>query len=979
MCVVRHLRDYKVWSLFSTDGSFILYKSFFEQSFMKSSALNFICLACAGFFLFSECQTAGPGVATGSTQREQSSLPLDPAVRTGTLPNGFTYYIRRNTEPKERAELYLVNKAGSILEDDDQQGLAHFLEHMNFKGTTHFPKDALIQYLEKTGVKFGADLNAYTSFDETVYQLPIPTDEEAIVKNGMQIMRDWAQEATLDASEIDKERGVVLEEKRLRKGAGQRLQDQYLPMLLNNSRYAERLPIGTEEVLTGFDPAVLRRFHRDWYRPNLQALIVVGDIDVDQIEAMTKTLFSDLKNPADPRPRTNYSVALTGKNQFMKLTDSELSSIRFSLYIKYQEKPIRTAQDYRNTILKSLINRMVGARYREMLQQPDPPFAGGSARFTDLLGGLETYGIDAVLESSQLEEGIKAAWRETIRAKRFGFTETELARAKEAYVNILESALREKDKTSSHNFVQEYIHYFLKGEAAPGIQLEYDLTTKLMQEISLQEINRFMASYITTINRDILLLAPQTEAAHLPEEGAVNAWLAEVEKEQLKPYVDEVSEEALLSPLPAAGKIVSEKKIEAIGVTELLFENGVRVVLKPTDFKNDQIIIQAFSPGGHSLSGDEEFYSAQNADNMVAGFGVGDFDALQLSKKLNGKKLSVSPFIGERYEGFSGYASPDDLETALQLVYLYCTQPRKDSAVFRNILTRSRTYLESRGNDPGEVFSDTVSRVLNNYHYRRPVPSLALLDKIKLEEVFHTFKDRFADAGDFTFLLTGSIDETTIRPMLAQYLGALPTHHRKEEARELGIHPPTGRIDKTVRKGAEDKASVQLYYTDTFAYSSTETLAIKALGDVLQFRLTDRLRKDEGGVYSPGVRTQFSKYPEGEYTLLVQFGCAPANVDKLIAATEEEIAAIREKGALEEDMLKFKAEEKRAWEKNIKTNSYWAAYLLKQYEYNEDLTRILQYPEAVDNVTSKTIQAAANKYLSGKNRIRFVLLPEGSF
>jgi len=571
-------------------------------------------------------------------------LPLDPAVRTGKLANGFTYYIRYNGEPKNRVLLYLVNKAGSILEDEDQRGLAHFMEHMSFNGTKHFPHNDLINYLQKSGVRFGADINAYTSFDETVYELPIPSNKPELLKGGLEIIRDWAHDALLDQTEIDKERGVILEEKRLGKGASERMQQVYWPVILNNSRYATRIPIGLDTVLNNFKRPTIARFYNDWYRPDLQAVIVVGDINVDQIEAQIKQKFADLKNPAQEKTRPKYTIPLTGKNQFLAVTDKELTTTEAKIMIKHKAPEIKTEADYRTALVQGIFDRMLSSRYTELLRQADPPFINGSAGISAFMGGLDAYNVSVQAKPGELEKGLKAVWRETERLKRFGFTSTELERAKTAYMNNMESAVKEKGKTNSANYVKEYQINFLTGEAAPGIDKEYQLTKNDLPDISLMDVNALAASYITDANRDILILAPEKDKGSLPDEATVNNWLKAGAAEILTPYKDYVNTKPLLSKAPTPGKVISETKNKGFNITTLTLSNGVKVLLKPTEFRNDEIRFSAFAQGGTSIYSDVDYQSAANAAGLISASGAGNYNAGELSRYLLVKKLNVQPY-----------------------------------------------------------------------------------------------------------------------------------------------------------------------------------------------------------------------------------------------------------------------------------------------------------------------------------------------
>lgn len=902
-------------------------------------------------------------------------LPMDASVRIGKLANGFTYYIRRNTEPKDRAQLYLATKVGSIVENDDQRGLAHFMEHMSFNGTKNFPKNDLVNYLQKAGVRFGADLNAYTSFDETVYQLPIPTDDPEVFKNGMQIMRDWAQDATLDVSEINKERGVVLEEKRLGKGAAQRMQDKYLPMLLNNSRYSNRLPIGTEDVLKNFKPETIRQFYSDWYRPDLQALIVVGDIDVNAVEQMIKTQFSTLKTTSK-RPRVDYNIPLLNKNQFAVVYDKEFPVTVAQIIIKHPETVVKTTKDLRENMIRSLYNQMTSARFSELTKQANPPFLQGGASIGGFLAGLDAATTFVVAKPGELEKGFKTALTETERIKRFGFAQSELDRAKSAFMTNQESAYKEKDKTTSERFVNEYLQNFLKGEASPGIQYEYDFYKRNVDGITLAEINGIAKKYITDLNRDVIIMGPEKDKDLLPNEATVNSWIKAATSENITAYVDEVSDKPLLAQKPSRGKVTSEKKLTEVGITELTLSNGIKVILKPTDFKNDEISFSAVSPGGTSLYSEADYQSAANAATIVNRSGLGNFNSIQLSKMLTGKKVVVQPSISERSESMVGFTNPKDLETAMQMVHLYFTSPRKDEEIFKGYITQLKGNLANRSSDPNSVFADTVAAVLGNYNVRRTGPSIQKVEQINLNRAYEIYKERFADAGDFTFTFVGNFDVEKIKPLLEEYIASLPATNRNDKARDLGIKIPAGKIQKTVLKGQEPKANVRLVFSGDYTFNEENNNELDALAEVLTIKLIERLREDEGGVYGAGAGASYSKYPQGRYTLNISFGCGPENVEKLIASTLDEINKVKKNGADAVDIQKFVAEERRSTETQLKDNGFWLGYLTGQVQNNEDPKQILSYLESLKKITPVSLKAAANKYLSGDNYIRLVLLPE---
>ncbi|RFS21784.1 insulinase family protein [Chitinophaga silvatica] len=902
-------------------------------------------------------------------------IPLDTAVRTGQLPNGFTYYIRKNNEPAKRALFYLVNKVGSILEDDDQQGLAHFMEHMNFNGTTHFPKNDLIDYLQKIGVRFGADLNAYTSYDETVYQLPIPTDNPALISKGLDIMRDWAQEASLETDDIDKERGVILEEKRLREGVADRIQKQTMPLLLNNSKYVYRLPIGTDSILKHFDTDVIRRFYKDWYRPNLQALIVVGDINVDLVEQQIRKQFADLKNPPNERPRPAYKIELTGKNQFLVVTDPEVTSTELELLVKHPGTELKTTTEYLNAIKRALFNQVLSRRLGELSQQANPPFRV-KAGIGGLTGGLEQFGFAVTAKPGKLEEAFAATWSQIELVKRYGFTQAELDRAKQSYMTGMERSLREKSKVPSNSYVSEYQQLFLNGTAAPGFDWEYNFVKQSLPGITVDDLTQVANQYIKNINRDILILAPEKEKNNLPDAKTIDNWLAKIASSTLVQYKDSTVNNSLLKNIPKGGKVVARTSIPAVGVEQLTLSNGVKVWLKPTSYKNDQIQFVSFAPGGINKYSNEDFPTASNTIGIIGGSGLADYSPIQLSKILNGKTAGVGAYIGGRNQGVNGGSSKDDLETALQLVYLRYTAPRKDTVLFENAMAQSREQIKNKYENPGVVFRDTINNVLSSYHYRTSPATLERLDSISLDKAFDIYKDRFADASQANFVFVGNFNTDSILPLLEQYLGALPSLNRNEKPVVIHTQLPKGKLIKTVRKGKENKATVMLVYNGDCKYSETESLQLQALSEILQYRLLTSLREKAGEVYTPSVQGGMSREPDQRFSINVSFGCAPENVEHLVGLVSQDIADLQKNGATSDELQKFKAGNRKQVELTIESNEFWMQYIVGKVERKEELKALPDIEKRLDQITGNSIKAASKKYLSGTNCIRFVALPE---
>ena len=922
-----------------------------------------------------------PRSVSAQTALLNRPIPPDPDVKVGKLPNGLTYYIRKNAEPKNRAELRLVIRAGSVLETDSQQGLAHFMEHMAFNGTKNFPKNELVNFLQSAGVRFGADLNAYTGFDETVYQLPVPTDSARLFERSFQILEDWAHNATVDPAEVEKERGVVLEERRLGRGAGQRMRDTYFPVLLNNSRYANRLPIGTETVLKSFTPETLRQFYKDWYRPDLMAVIAVGDFNMTEVEATIREKFGRIPTVKSPKPRTEYDVPAHRDTKVIIVTDPEQPNTVVQVIYKRPEIKERTLNDLRESIKRGLFNAMLGNRIQELTQQANPPFLGGYSSYGDFLGNLDAFTSIAVAKEGNVERAIRAVLDENARVKQFGFTPTELARAKQEFYTGVEQSYSERDKTRSANFVNEYVQNFTDQDPYTSIDFYFDFLKKQQVGITLAEVNALVDQFIRNENRAVIVMAPEKEKDKLPTVEQVIGYVDSAGK-GLTAYEDKTLDAPLVPTPPTPSPVANAREIKAIGVTEWTLRNGVRVVLKPTNFKNDQILFSGSSFGGTSLYDLNDFRSAQFSSTLAAMGGTGAYNQIQLGKFLSGKQVSVYPYVSELSEGVNGSAAPKDLETALQLLYSYFTQPRKDADVVAGFLSNQRSALQNQINTPTpqRVFQDTVAVTLGSNNPRRQPLQPADLDKIDVDRALSIYKERFANAGDFTFYFVGNFTEAMLKPLVEKYLGGLPSTSRsatdkKETFVDLGIRAPTGQVSKTVYRGVDPKASVQLVYSGDMAWSPEITTQIDALAEVLEIKLIEKLREEESGVYGVSASGSYGKYPVPRYTFRIGFGCAPENVEKLIARTQELINDLKQKGALPGDIAKFNAETSRETELQLKDNQFWLGYLQSQYFNGDDPTEVLREAELLKKVTVESTKEAANSYF-GSNYIRLVLMPE---
>lgn len=921
-----------------------------------------------------------PATKTAVKTAVSKTLPNDPNVKIGKLPNGLVYYIRKNIEPKNRAELYLGTRIGSLMENDDQLGLAHFTEHMAFNGTKDFPKNEIINYLQKAGVRFGADLNAYTGFNQTVYQLPIPTDSAEVFKTGFKILANWAGKVTMDGKEIDNERGVIVEEDRQRgKNAQQRMSNQLLPFLLGDSQYAKRIPIGKVEVLQNFTHDKIRNFYTDWYRPNLQTVIAVGDFDVNEVEKLIISNFSVLTNPKKERARTYYSIPDNAQPLIKIAVDKEQPYNVAQVIYKQKQGPVKTEVDYKLQMTQSMVNNMLAARFAEITQKGNAPFLFAQSSYAPYQGGL-VWGISALQTAAvaktgaDLQKAIVAALAENERMAKFGFTTGELATVKKKMEAGIEKQFKEKDKTKSTVYVQQYLNNFLIGTAIPSAEHSYELSKKLLSNITLAEVNAAAKAMVTKTNQIVVVQAPEKEKENLPTEAALLAAI-KTAGNGVTPYVDNTVNKPLIAQAPKAGTIVNETKNDKVGVTTLTLSNGVKVVLKPTDFKNDQVIFTSFGKGGASLASNDDFLSAENA-NLIAQSGVGDFNPTQLTKYLAGKTASAGAYINDLYQGFSGSASPKDLETAFQLIYARATNPRKDAEIFNKNLSDYKAMLANKNSNPASVFADTVQAVMANYHKRGMPTDLSDIAKINLDKAYAFYKDRFADASGQTFVFVGNFDVEKMKPFITTYLASLPSLNKNENFVDNGVNSPKGKVSKTVKKGLEDKATVQLVFHNDYVYNAENNVMLDALKAALDIKITERLREKESGVYSPRVSLSVQKNPKAHYYFTISFSCAKANVEKLINAALEEVNTFAKNGVTAEDLQKFKSEELRQEELSVRENGFWLSYLTNRLKYGDDLAQVLDNTKRINGVTVDATKTAAQQYLNGENYIRLVLLPE---
>ena len=904
-------------------------------------------------------------------------IPTDPKVIVGTLPNGLRYYIRKNTRPEKRAELRLVVNAGSILEDDDQRGLAHFVEHTAFNGTTHFKKNDLISYLQSIGVRFGADLNASTNFDETVYVLPIPTDTARLVEKAFDILEDFAHGQTFDSLEVVNERGVVLEEWRGGRGASERMMQQWLPIAFRGSRYAIRLPIGTDTSIKTAQPSRLRRFYKDWYRPDLEAIVAVGDFDPARIETLIKQHFSAIPKATNPRARVNSSIPDNTEPLVAVAIDKEAQSSDVELVFKVPRHDTKTVADYRRRLMQNLALSMLNQRFEEITQKPNAPFLGAGASVQGLFSRTtNAFILGAGVKDGGIEQGAEALLTEAKRVDEFGFLATELQRAKDDLLRGFEREYTERDKTESGALVAEYIANYLTGAAIPGIEYEYPLVQMLLPTIGIADVNALAQGWITDKNRVIIVEAPDKPGMKIPTRTQLLAVFDRAAKAKVMAYTETLSSDALVDPLPTPGKIVSEKTRADINVTEWKLSNGIRVLVKPTDFKADQVLINGTATGGTSLAADTDFMSAALASQILSQGGVGKFNATDLQKKLSGKAAAVNVGFQETDDVISGGGSPKDLETVLQLVYLRATAPRLDMDAFGAFKAQVEPFLANKGNDPDAVYGDTVAVTMSQHHFRSRPLTAATFAEVDPRRALQFYQDRLANAGNFTFAIVGTVKLDELKPLVERYLGSLPAG-KAETFRDIGEEKPTGVIERIVKKGTESKATTQFIFAGPAVYAPENRFTIRALNELMQMRLNDVLREQLGGTYSPRVYGGINRLPRQDFEEHIEYGSSPENVDKLGRTVLQLIDSLQRKGPTAAEVDKVREQILRAREVETKTNNYWVGNIVARDRAGEDIGGLgAPYDALVKGLSAVQLQEAAKKYFNTATYAKFVLLPE---
>lgn len=904
---------------------------------------------------------------------------MDPSVKIGVLDNGITYYIKKNAKPENKVDLRLVVNAGSILENEDQRGLAHFMEHMNFNGTKRFPKNKLVDYLQSIGVKFGQHLNAYTSFDETVYFLPIPSDSPEKLENGFNIIEDWAFNADLKPEEIEKERGVVLEEYRIGLGADKRMLSRYLPKMMYNSHYADRLPIGEKEVLEKFKYDKIVSFYKDWYRPDLISVIVVGDIDVIAMEKKVKEHFSNYKNPVNEKERKIFEVPNHSDTFVAVESDKEAPYTQVQLIYKDYGAPkkIKTIGDYKHNLVEGLFTSMINSRLGELVNSPTPPFIYGySYHGGTYARSKEAYQSFAIVQEGKQLSALKVLATENERALQFGFTQNELDRAKADVAARIEKQFNDKDKTDSDNFVAQFQAEFLEQVPAPGIEWEFNMTNQLLPQVGLNDINEYSKGLVKPDNRVVVITGPEKEGlVKVTEEEVLEA--LHINSEEITPYEDSKAVTSLLRNEVKSGSIVKKETDDKIGATTLFLSNGAKVTYKKTDFKNDEIVMEAISFGGTNTYSNEEILKTQFANGALSQAGFSGLKMNDLDKIMLGKIASVNPYISTVTEGFRGSATPKDVAYLFQSVYAYFTDLNLDKEAFEGFKQKQSAFYNNMASQPSFYFQQELYAYLmkENPRFNGLIPTEKSWEQTDYELAYKKYKERFANAGDFEFFFVGNVDEKVMETFAAKYIASLPASKSKEKAIDLGYRMLEGDLKKVVNKGTDPKSTVAIMYYGDAVYSEKAALTMEALGEVLTIKLIEELRENESGVYGISARGSMTKVPNGEYNFRIGFPCGPENAEKLTASALKELQKIIDHGPDEKDVAKYKEGELADFRKESKGNRYWLSNFTQSYIDGKSPDDILKYEEAVNAVTAKDIQNIAKQYLT-KDKVIGMLMPE---
>jgi zinc protease len=920
---------------------------------------------------------SGSVLLQGQTYDLKKMPPVDPKVRTGILPNGMHYYIRANKIPEKRGEFYIANNIGAILEDDDQNGLAHFTEHMSFNGTDHFPKKGILDYLATIGVKFGTNVNASTGLEQTVFNLSnVPLKREGILDSALIILRDWSHYVSFDDHEIDLERGVIVEEWRMYGSAEERMSNKLAPIIYKGSKYAKRNVIGDTAILKHFKYETIKNFYHKWYRPDFQALIIVGDFDENIVEAKIKKLFSSIPKAVDPVAKEEYPVPDNKEPLIGTATDKEATSTLVDVSCKHDitKESDKNLGYMRLQLIRSLINNMFGKRMSELSRKADPPFISAYSYY----GGF-TRTKDAFTGTAQAanNEGIRALMAlliEMERMKQFGFIEVEFERAKADLKKNNESRYMDRDKRKNRELVYSNVSNFLTNNPNPGIEYDYAFTNTELPGITLQELNNEAKTYFTDENMVVTVTGPDKEGITIPTEAEITKVLAKYKHAVIQPYVDQLAGKKLIEKEPVPGKVVKAAANKVLGTTEWTLSNGMKIVFRPSEIKEDELLVVGFREGGISLLKNDDIPSAILLGDAISQMGVGSFSTTDLEKLMSGKRVNLRIGISDERDGVSGRVSPKDLETALQMVYLYFTQPRWDATDYKTWMEKMKANYINAESDPRKAFRDTVSLIVANHNPRVIPMSYKTLDKVSLAKIQAIYKDRFSDPGNFTFEFAGKIDPEKVKPLFEKYLASLPSVKRTQAYKDNGIRPPKGEVKQDFKHEEKTpRTSVYVNYNGVSSFSADDRILGAALRHVLELRYIESIREDEGGAYSVRVSYNVNKFPVPGFSMIVSFETDPVKADKLIGIVHREIKKMVETGPTEADLQKAKEYFLKQRQEDMKENSWWVSRMDDYYFYNLDF--LTGYDNKVKALNIQSVHDYAKKVLTQGNVIQVVMRP----
>lgn len=945
---------------------------------MNRTGLQALCAGVLLVIVATVGWTTGTREVPSGTSEDalQSLLPLDGEIELGRLANGLTYYIRENSEPSNRAFLRLVVDAGSVLEREDQRGLAHFVEHMAFNGTEDFPGNEVVTFLESLGMGFGPDVNAYTTFDETVYMLEVPTDDEGKLRTGFHVLEQWAHEMTMAPEQIESERGVIMEEWRQGQGAQQRMREEQYPAIFGDSRYADRRPIGMPEVIQNAPRERLLSFYEDWYRPELMAVIAVGDFDGARVRSLIREYFAPLENPEDAPRRRSFEVPDHEETRFAPASDPEAQRTNVAIYNKREPDVLNTVGDYRELLRHSLFSQMINFRFQEITADPEAELLNAGATTTRL---VRTKGVSALIgnvTNENIVPGLQRLVTEGRRIQQYGFNASELERAKSAVLSSYESSYRGRDTTNSQRFVSEYTRHFLEDEAAPGIEAEYELAQTLLPDISLADVNAIASEYLKSRNRVVLLSAVEEEGFSMPGTEALASALQEAETRTVDEWEGETATGPLMTELPEGGAITGERRWEEIDAVEWRLSNGARVIAKSTDFKSDEILLRGFAPGGSSIVSDDQHLSASFSAEIMRESGVSDFTRTELQSLLSDKTVSFNPFVGETQIGFSGSSSVDDLETLAQLIHLSMSDPRRSESAFQAWRQRMTARLQNRNQQPQAVFVDRLGQVLSNDHPRRQPITVDRLDEVSLDDAYSFYETSFTDASDFTFVVVGSFEEARLRELVQQYIATLPADPDEEQFRDIGVTHPDGVVTETVRSGIAPQSLVAIVYHGSYEWDPQTNFEIRSVARMLQTRLRETLREEQSGTYGVSASASTQREPDPRYRVNIFFGTSPERAQELAESARSVVESIRSSAPEASLVQRVKAGQRSSYETDSETNGYWVQAIRDLVWYDLPPSVVLDYPERVEALDAETLQETAREYLNPEQYVQVILMPE---